>query len=136
MKVEIPASPSLNISAETKFCSKCNQYLDKSNFSTASGGKYLRHECRQCANKFAKERRDLQKIHGYPDDNYVCPICLRDKEDILKAGAEKRVWVIDHDHITKKFRGHLCQNCNRGIGVFRDDPEVFKRILNYLEDTL
>jgi Recombination endonuclease VII len=41
-------------------------------------------------------------------------------------------WHIDHDHITGQVRGLLCNNCNRGIGYFSDDPEVIKAAARYV----
>jgi hypothetical protein len=39
---------------------------------------------------------------------------------------------VDHDHSTKKVRGLLCLNCNRGIGAFKEDPTLLKKALDYL----
>ena len=39
---------------------------------------------------------------------------------------------IDHDHITGKVRGLLCNNCNTGIGRFKDREELLEKALNYL----
>jgi hypothetical protein len=30
-------------------------------------------------------------------------------------------------------RGYLCNNCNRGIGLLKDDVEVMKKAIEYLE---
>lgn len=116
-----------------KTCSKCKQELSKSEFSPSSGGKYLRPECRQCAKKLAKERKNLREIHGYPPENYVCPICLKSEEELTGTGGNASVWVVDHDHKNNKFRGHLCHNCNRGIGIFNDDIDIFIRAIEYLK---
>ena len=50
-----------------------------------------------------------------------------------QGGAGKSVWVIDHCHTTDKFRGFLCHNCNRGIGVFKDDLKRLHRAVRYLK---
>ena len=40
--------------------------------------------------------------------------------------------VIDHDHITGKFRGVLCRRHNLGLGHFDDDPIMLLRAIDYL----
>jgi hypothetical protein len=42
---------------------------------------------------------------------------------------------IDHNHRTKKVRGLLCSNCNRGIGFLRDNPDVIDRAANYIRES-
>lgn len=39
---------------------------------------------------------------------------------------------IDHCHTTGKFRGLLCDLCNRGIGYFKDNPETIEAAVAYL----
>lgn len=115
-----------------KVCSKCKTNLEDSDYSPSSGGKYLRPECRNCAKKLAKERTELRKLYGYPEEGYSCPICLKNEKELLGTGGNASVWVVDHDHETNTFRGHLCHNCNRGIGVFQDSLERLQRAINYL----
>jgi len=118
-----------------KVCSKCKVNLEDSDYSPSSGGKYLRPECRNCAKKLSKERTELRKLYGYPEYGYVCPICLKNEEELLGTGGNASVWVVDHDHITNTFRGHLCHNCNRGLGVFQDDLNRLQRAINYLSSS-
>lgn len=51
-----------------------------------------------------------------------CRICGASNPDCL-----------DHDHATGKFRGVLCNPCNIGLGLFRDDPERIHAAILYLE---
>ena len=115
-----------------KICSKCKVELDSSQFSPSSGGKYLRPECRSCAKKLSKERELLRKLHGYPPTGYKCPICLKTEEELKGTGGNASVWVVDHNHNTDSFRGHLCHNCNRGLGVFQDSIDRLNRAIAYL----
>jgi len=40
---------------------------------------------------------------------------------------------IDHDHVTGKVRGLLCGNCNRALGLVKDNMETLVRLQEYLE---
>ena len=116
-----------------KLCNKCNRNLPISNFNFASGGNYLRPECKQCNNDLRKIRNELREKHGMPDDNYVCPICLGTKEEVSGQGGNKNSpWVLDHCHETESFRGWLCHKCNRSLGGFNDDKEYLRRAIEYL----
>ena len=115
-----------------KTCSKCKFELEDSYFSPSSGGKYLRPECKTCAKKLTKRREELKKEYGYPNKDYKCPICLKNEEQLKGTGGNASIWVIDHDHNTDSFRGFLCHNCNRGIGVFQDSVIRLQRAIEYL----
>ena len=56
--------------------------------------------------------------------NNMCPLCD------LKSPKK---WCVDHCHSSKKFRGVICDNCNKAIGHIRDNPTVAIRIAKYLE---
>lgn len=43
-------------------------------------------------------------------------------------------WNTDHCHKTKKVRFILCAHCNRGLGAFRDDPNLMRRAADMLEE--
>jgi len=40
--------------------------------------------------------------------------------------------VLDHDHDTGRFRGWLCESCNKGIGFMREDIEAILSAADYL----
>lgn len=68
---------------------------------------------------------DYEKM--FEDQNGVCAICgkpeICDRNDNL---------CIDHDHVTGKIRGLLCNKCNRALGYFLDDPKIILSAYNYL----
>jgi len=121
-----------------KKCNKCKQDLSICEFSKHSASNYLRPECKKCNNILSKQRKELKKQHGNPPENYKCPICQRDEQQISSGGGNKSTrWVLDHNHNTNKFRGWLCHNCNMGIGAFKDDKNILQRAIEYLQnDTL
>lgn len=60
------------------------------------------------------------------DQDYTCAIC---------KGSVIGTLHVDHCHITQKVRGLLCSECNLGLGKFKDDPELLKEALEYLNAT-
>jgi hypothetical protein len=58
-----------------------------------------------------------------------CAICGRDKN----PGKFRQSLPVDHDHETGKIRGILCIDCNRALGMFRDDPRLLRKAAKYVE---
>ena len=38
----------------------------------------------------------------------------------------------DHDHKTRIFRMLLCENCNRGIGLLKDNPKILRKLADLI----
>jgi len=43
---------------------------------------------------------------------------------------------IDHDHVTGKVRGLLCSKCNTAQGLIKEDPDIARAMVDYLEGHL
>lgn len=56
-----------------------------------------------------------------------CAICAKTIFMGGKAGAH-----YDHDHLTNKYRGILCNNCNLMLGHANDDITILFNAINYL----
>ena len=110
-----------------KICVKCGKRKNKKSFS-----KHIRFKdgldtrCKKCVKKESKIRNKLHK--NSPGKPEKCPICEKSPEYF--KSPEK--WHLDHDPVTKKFRGWLCESCNMSIGNLGDNIEGLTRALNYL----
>ena len=68
------------------------------------------------------------------NQNLGCAICG-------KLNSSGRMLAIDHDHnccpgektCGKCIRGLLCDNCNHGLGKFKDDIELLIKAVKYLK---
>ena len=56
-----------------------------------------------------------------------CAICG------VRQDSLKRALAADHCHATGVFRGLLCDNCNHGLGKFKDSPDLLLRAVEYLQ---
>jgi superfamily II helicase len=57
---------------------------------------------------------------------YCCAICK------VKVTKLNKSLCVDHDHKTGKIRGLLCENCNNGLGGFRDNIKFLQVAQQYL----
>lgn len=62
------------------------------------------------------------------DQGARCAVCRTDEPSSIG-------WCVDHDHVTGRVRGILCDSCNQGIGRLRDDPLLVAAALRYLTAT-
>lgn len=71
------------------------------------------------------------------EQNNLCAICNKPETCLSKKGSYKliRDLCVDHDHLTGKVRGLLCDACNSLIAKAKDNPEICKSAAVYLERT-
>jgi hypothetical protein len=113
-------------------CSICGD-----DFSPGSSmSRYCSKPCRRTGYK----RRIMANRYGLSPEKFAeilrgqhggCAVC---------GTHDPRVWVVDHDHSCcpgesscgRCVRGVLCSPCNRGLGVFKDSPQLLQQAARYL----
>lgn len=65
----------------------------------------------------------------------LCAICGNSEIWIEPRTKKLALLAVDHDHKTNKIRGLLCRRCNSSLGGFRDNPEILKKAIEYLNRT-
>lgn len=143
-----------------KKCSTCRKQLSFNNFvkdkNTKTG---YNAQCKKCRRKYNQEyvrrpevkakarlRNKDPKIIAYHKNWHLKKrynITLEEWSQILQKQNNKcmickdpltfKLIPVDHSHTSGKIRGILCNFCNRGLGWFKDSPDVLRRAANYLE---
>jgi len=85
--------------------------------------------CRDCRNGYRSEIR-RGNYRGMISDNHLKDIIATTFSCTI-CGQEGGL-VVDHDHKTNQVRGMLCNHCNRGLGHFKDDPNLLEYARIYL----
>ena len=116
---------------EYKECKQCNASLPNTTdyfyvCNTAKNGTiYLEVQCKTCSKHNFKVTK-LLKTKNFKKDKPTCDICG------VKESKVKGVLHLDHCHKTDKFRGWLCNNCNHGLGCFKEDETIFIKAMQYM----
>lgn len=122
-----------------KKCITCNEFKMADNFYKHAGSALnCQNECKDCMSLYYKERNTKEKNritqlqkYGltveqykilYDNQNGKCAICFKYFDKLH----------IDHDHVTEIVRGLLCNDCNTGIGMLKDDIEILWNAIRYL----
>ncbi len=121
-------------SENTKYCSGCKQIKSLCEFDfDAKGRKTAGSFCLQCTREKHYKRNYGITINDYEEllkqQDSKCAIC-----GTIDPGKSRDYFCVDHDHSKKKdsVRGLLCDNCNRVLGVFDDNPERLVAAAGYL----
>lgn len=73
--------------------------------------------------------------YSYRQQNGKCLICdIEMKLPLRKRGQPLDVVAVDHDHVTKKVRGLICNGCNKGLGLFKDNVKILQNAIVYIEN--
>ena len=89
------------------------------------------------ANKYKVKEKLLKRKYNITVEDYnklfeeqecKCKICKRHQNEIT------RNLVVDHNHITKKVRGLLCDNCNIALGLIKDNKIILENMIEYLNN--
>lgn len=94
-----------------------------------------------CSDKCKKNNAYYLRNYGITNVQYkqlkesqgnVCAICGEEGFLIGKKGHHEKL-AIDHNHTNDNIRGLLCHNCNRALGLLKDDIKLLRWAINYLE---
>lgn len=129
-----------------KKCTQCLETKDEKCFWKSrrlSSGR--RSECSNCSKKMIADwrSRNTSKVIDVSKKAYQrkrqaqiascagsCEICGL-KLDASRGKTNAPNW--DHNHATGKFRGWLCGNCNKALGLLGDNPDLLERAKEYLK---
>lgn len=128
----------------TKVCLTCGLEKPITEFhkqATKKDPNRRKPHCRSYWSKIRKDRTpehnrryNLKRCYGITPEEYdkilheqggTCAIC----HGIESVGR----LAVDHCHSTGKVRGLLCTNCNQAIGKLKDDTQLLRNAINYLE---
>lgn len=113
-------------------CKKCfNQMTHKNRIGDPKQIKYIK--AWRIANPDKIKDYRLKRSYNMSLEEYR-EIYLIQKERcaICKAFMGKHQLAVDHNHKTGDIRGLLCNNCNNGLGRFKDNPQLLENAIKYL----
>jgi hypothetical protein len=86
--------------------------------------------------KLVKHRHHVLKSrYGITMEEYYQMLETQNNKCAVCDNKATKTLDVDHDHETGRVRGLLCNNCNRGIGHLKDNPDILRRAISYLERT-
>lgn len=97
------------------YCAECNRLAHHKNLRETN-----------LKRSFGISLADYNKM--FQEQNGLCLGCYRHQSQL------EITLNVDHNHETGIVRGLLCQNCNLVLGQAQDNPEILRRLADYLEN--
>lgn len=98
------------------------------------------HYCGEDCKSFVDTDKYYKRVYGIglavvremeAGQGGVCAIC-NERSFKMHAGVKQEL-CLDHCHETGNVRGLLCHNCNRALGLMKDDTSRLMSAIKYLE---
>lgn len=70
--------------------------------------------------------------YGITEEEFNLRLIKQNNRCAICGGLFVETPRIDHNHDTGEVRGLLCNSCNGGIGLFKDDLALIKKAIDYL----
>lgn len=124
-------------------CCECGEEKPLNNFVPDKTGRSkfgkigFCNQCRSMREKFSKIKRYYgisreEFLEVLEEQNGKCAICDIDMETFSFENNKANTLCIDHCHTTGKFRGLICNNCNRAIGLMKDNENILLSAYKYI----
>lgn len=108
------------------YCKPCRVLRQKQNYNNDTYQRIVRpYQLRSKYGMSVEEYASLLETQGF-----VCAICGTDDGASAKGS---KTFAVDHCHKTGAVRGLLCNNCNRCLGLLKDDISVLEAAIRYLK---
>lgn len=104
-------------------------------------GGYTERFCKTCTRR-ARRAKTLRQygwtIEEYEsvlkNQEYKCALCKTTNPGGKVDAEGNKHFSVDHCHTTGKVRKLLCSMCNTALGAARDNPELLRKMAEYLEE--
>lgn len=134
----------------TKRCNRCGETKPLDSFHRMSASPDGRqYKCKPCGNAIGRawEAKNIDRVrelrrrgdirrYGIEPEDYDRILKQQGGKCAICGGGELRPGDslhIDHCHESHIVRGLLCGNCNRGLGMFKDNIDLLLTAIGYLE---
>ena len=100
----------------------------------AANKEAVKRKGRAWANRNPNKMRNAKIKNLYGIDNEIYAARFKAQDGACKICGESKTTIlhIDHNHKTGQVRGLLCGNCNRGLGLFKEDIKRLETAIRYL----
>jgi hypothetical protein len=116
-------------------CLRCHQMFLRKDFPSPKE----RH-CTVCL-PLQKQERNARRVSRSANAAAIIAKMRADQENkckicgIPEEKAPRGRLAVDHCHETGQLRGLLCNNCNVGLGQFKDNPNLLTAAIEYLQSS-
>lgn len=116
------------------YCGRCEQVKPLIQFRKSTHTQMgYEGTCKGCKAELQRINR-LGKLYNLTQDEYHRMIVLQGNTCAICGNTFGDKVCVDHDHSTGKVRGLLCDTCNRGIGLLKDDTRILLSAISYLRE--